>query len=182
MDGSAGFGAAGFGPVPGPPVSARAFGTPIALSARFLDALSSIVSRDCYAEEFCLPRDTCEAQVVSAEEKEAGTRSRARTRFPIPLQRQKPPQRRRRLPLMPTSTPTSCSTITRRCFSRPLIHPSPAISAASIAKGTTRIDIPEGSVAGLVNDMWQRPVIDIGQTGPGKGNGGSIFSSALGRR
>ena len=35
--------------------------------------------------------------------------------------------------------------------------------------GPVVIDIPEGSVAGLVDDMWQRPVIDLGQTGPDKG-------------
>ena len=142
-DGSIGFGAAGRGPVAGLRVSARAFGTLTAPDAHFLKRTVQHRFLRLLCRGFLPACDTCEAQIVSAEEKEAGTRSRARTRFPILLQRQKPPQRRRRLPLMPTSTPTPCSTITRRCFSRPLIHPSPAILAASIAIGTTRIDFPK---------------------------------------
>jgi hypothetical protein len=34
--------------------------------------------------------------------------------------------------------------------------------------GPVVIDMPAGSVAGFVNDMWQRPVVDMGQTGQGR--------------
>jgi hypothetical protein len=41
--------------------------------------------------------------------------------------------------------------------------------------GPVVVDMPEGSVAGFVNDMWQRPVVDMGQTGPDKGKGGKYL-------
>src|SRR5689334_16469935 len=38
--------------------------------------------------------------------------------------------------------------------------------------GPLVIDIPAGPTAGGVSDFWQRTVVDMGQTGPDKGNGG----------
>ncbi len=34
------------------------------------------------------------------------------------------------------------------------------------------IDVPEGPTAGFINDMWQRPVVDLGIPGINKGKGG----------
>jgi hypothetical protein len=48
--------------------------------------------------------------------------------------------------------------------------------------GPVVIDMPEGSVAGFVNDMWQRPVIDMGQTGPDKGKGGKYLIVGPGQK
>ena len=41
--------------------------------------------------------------------------------------------------------------------------------------GPVVVDMPAGSVAGFVNDIWQRPVVDMGQTGPDKGKGGKYL-------
>lgn len=38
--------------------------------------------------------------------------------------------------------------------------------------GPLIIDVPAGPTGGLVNDFWQRPVIDLGLAGPDKGKGG----------
>jgi hypothetical protein len=37
------------------------------------------------------------------------------------------------------------------------------------------IEMPAGPAAGFVNDLWQRPVTDIGQPGPDKGQGGKFL-------
>ena len=37
------------------------------------------------------------------------------------------------------------------------------------------IEMPAGAAAGFVNDMWQRPVTDVGQPGPDKGLGGKYL-------
>ena len=37
------------------------------------------------------------------------------------------------------------------------------------------IEIPAGAAAGFVNDLWQRPVTDIGFPGPDKGQGGKFL-------
>lgn len=38
--------------------------------------------------------------------------------------------------------------------------------------GPMVVRMPAGAVAGFVDDMWQRPLIDMGQTGPDRGVGG----------
>jgi hypothetical protein len=48
--------------------------------------------------------------------------------------------------------------------------------------GPVVIDMPEGEVAGFVNDMWQRPVVDMGQTGPDKGKGGKYLLVGPGQK
>ena len=37
------------------------------------------------------------------------------------------------------------------------------------------VRMPAGAVAGFADDMWQRPLIDMGQTGPDKGQGGKYL-------
>lgn len=37
------------------------------------------------------------------------------------------------------------------------------------------IELPAGQIAGLVNDLWQRPVTDMGLPGPDKGKGGKFL-------
>ena len=41
--------------------------------------------------------------------------------------------------------------------------------------GPLVIDVPTGPTGGLVNDFWQRPVIDLGLAGPDKGKGGKYL-------
>lgn len=41
--------------------------------------------------------------------------------------------------------------------------------------GPLIIDIPAGPTGGLVNDFWQRPVVDLGLAGPDKGKGGKYL-------
>ena len=41
--------------------------------------------------------------------------------------------------------------------------------------GPLIIDVPAGPTGGLVNDFWQRPVIDLGLAGPDKGKGGKYL-------
>ena len=41
--------------------------------------------------------------------------------------------------------------------------------------GPVVIDVPAGPTGGLVNDFWQRPVIDLGLAGPDKGKGGKYL-------
>ena len=40
--------------------------------------------------------------------------------------------------------------------------------------GPVVIDMPGGAAAGFADDMWQRPIIDMGQTGPDKGRAENI--------
>jgi hypothetical protein len=42
-------------------------------------------------------------------------------------------------------------------------------------KGPLVVEVPAGATAGGVLDIWQRPVTDIGQTGPDKGKGGKYL-------
>ncbi len=41
--------------------------------------------------------------------------------------------------------------------------------------GPLVIEVPAGPTGGLVNDFWQRPVIDLGLAGPDKGTGGKYL-------
>ena len=40
--------------------------------------------------------------------------------------------------------------------------------------GPMVVEMPAGAAAGFADDMWQRPLTDMGQTGPDKGNGGTF--------
>jgi hypothetical protein len=42
-------------------------------------------------------------------------------------------------------------------------------------QGPVVIEVPPGAVAGGVLDIWQRPVTDVGQTGPDRGGGGKYL-------
>src|SRR5262249_14706699 len=42
-------------------------------------------------------------------------------------------------------------------------------------KGPLVVEVPAGATAGGVLDIWQRPVTDIGQTGPEKGQGAKFL-------
>jgi hypothetical protein len=42
-------------------------------------------------------------------------------------------------------------------------------------QGPLVVEVPAGATAGGVDDIWQRPVIDMGQTGPDKGQGGKYL-------
>jgi len=39
--------------------------------------------------------------------------------------------------------------------------------------GPLVVEMPAGAAAGFADDMWQRPLVDMGQTGPDRGNGGT---------
>ncbi len=41
--------------------------------------------------------------------------------------------------------------------------------------GPVVIEVPAGSIAGMVDDFWQRPITDIGLPGPDKGKGGKYL-------
>lgn len=47
------------------------------------------------------------------------------------------------------------------------------LSFADLSQGALRIDYPKGQTAGGVLDLWQRPLTDMGLTGPDQGQGGS---------
>ncbi|MCP9773856.1 DUF1254 domain-containing protein [Synechococcus sp. Tobar12-5m-g] len=47
--------------------------------------------------------------------------------------------------------------------------------------GPMVVRMPAGAVAGFADDMWQRPLIDMGQTGPDKGQGGVYVISGPGQ-
>ena len=47
--------------------------------------------------------------------------------------------------------------------------------------GPLMIEMPAGRAAGFVNDLWQRPVTDMGQPGPDKGQGGKFLGSVRSR-
>src|SRR5262245_20144128 len=42
-------------------------------------------------------------------------------------------------------------------------------------RGPLVVDVPAGLTAGGVLDLWQRPITDLGQTGPDKGQGGKYL-------
>jgi hypothetical protein len=42
-------------------------------------------------------------------------------------------------------------------------------------QGPIVVEVPPGAVAGGVLDIWQRPVTDVGQTGPDRGGGGKYL-------
>lgn len=48
--------------------------------------------------------------------------------------------------------------------------------------GPLVIDVPSGPTGGLVNDFWQRPVVDLGLAGPDKGKGGRYLILGPGQK
>ena len=49
------------------------------------------------------------------------------------------------------------------------------INFLSLKDGAIEVNVPAGSMAGMFLDLWQRPVADIGLTGPDQGKGGSYI-------
>ena len=49
------------------------------------------------------------------------------------------------------------------------------ITFLSLADGPVTVNIPAGKLAGVVLDLWQRPVVDLGLTGPDRGKGGTYI-------
>ncbi len=49
------------------------------------------------------------------------------------------------------------------------------INFLSLKDGAILVNVPAGAIAGMFLDLWQRPVADIGQTGPDQGKGGSYI-------
>ena len=49
------------------------------------------------------------------------------------------------------------------------------LSFYDLRKGALVIDYPKGATAGAILDYWQRPVADLGLTGPDKGEGGKYI-------
>ncbi|WP_425280969.1 DUF1254 domain-containing protein [Roseibium hamelinense] len=47
----------------------------------------------------------------------------------------------------------------------------------NLSEAPLYLEVPAAPVAGAFLDAWQRPVADIGETGPDKGEGGSNSSS-----
>ncbi|MGB5136415.1 MAG: DUF1254 domain-containing protein [Prochlorococcaceae cyanobacterium] len=50
------------------------------------------------------------------------------------------------------------------------------------ATGPMVVRMPAGAVAGFADDMWQRPLIDMGQTGPDRGEGGVYVIAGPGQK
>jgi Protein of unknown function (DUF1254) len=48
--------------------------------------------------------------------------------------------------------------------------------------GPVVIEMPAGAAAGFADDMWQRPLVDMGQTGPDKGEGGKYIIVGPGQK
>jgi hypothetical protein len=48
--------------------------------------------------------------------------------------------------------------------------------------GPMVVRMPAGAVAGFADDMWQRPLIDMGQTGPDRGEGGVYVITGPGQK
>jgi hypothetical protein len=44
-----------------------------------------------------------------------------------------------------------------------------------VAQGPVVIDIPPGAIVGLLDDFWQRNLVDVGLPGPDAGNGGKFL-------
>ncbi|KJY83991.1 hypothetical protein TW81_06615 [Vibrio galatheae] len=49
------------------------------------------------------------------------------------------------------------------------------INFLTLKDGAVKVNVPAGAIAGMFLDLWQKPVADIGQTGPDKGQGGSYI-------
>ncbi len=49
------------------------------------------------------------------------------------------------------------------------------VSWINLAEDTWVLEVPPGAAAGFLQDMWQRPVVDLGIPGPNKGKGGKFL-------
>ena len=49
------------------------------------------------------------------------------------------------------------------------------INFLSLKDGAIKVIVPAGAIAGMFLDLWQKPVCDIGLTGPDKGKGGTYI-------
>ena len=49
------------------------------------------------------------------------------------------------------------------------------INFMSLKDGAIKVNVPAGAIAGMFLDLWQKPVCDIGLTGPDKGKGGTYI-------
>jgi hypothetical protein len=50
-----------------------------------------------------------------------------------------------------------------------------AVINIDVAQGPVVIDIPPGAIVGLLDDFWQRNLVDVGLPGPDAGNGGKFL-------
>ncbi|MGE8064796.1 DUF1254 domain-containing protein [Pseudomonas sp. NPDC089569] len=55
------------------------------------------------------------------------------------------------------------------------------ITFGNLSKGPIVLEMPVGNTAGMVMDFWQRPMTDIGQAGPDKGQGAKYLLVGPGR-
>ncbi len=49
------------------------------------------------------------------------------------------------------------------------------VSWINLSQDTWVLEVPAGAAAGFLNDMWQRPGVDLGVPGPNKGKGGKFL-------
>ena len=56
------------------------------------------------------------------------------------------------------------------------------ITFGDLTKGPIVIEMPVGNTAGMVMDMWQRPMTDLGQAGPDRGKGGKYLLVGPGQK
>jgi hypothetical protein len=50
-----------------------------------------------------------------------------------------------------------------------------AVVNIDVARGPVVIEIPPGAIVGLLDDFWQRSLVDVGLPGPDAGNGGKFL-------
>jgi hypothetical protein len=56
------------------------------------------------------------------------------------------------------------------------------ITMGNLSKGPIVVEVPPANTAGMVLDMWQRPMTDLGQAGPDKGKGGKYLLVGPGQK
>ena len=56
------------------------------------------------------------------------------------------------------------------------------VSWINLSQGIWVLEVPAGAAAGFLNDMWQRPVVDLGVPGPNKGKGGKFLVLGPGQK
>jgi len=76
--------------------------------------------------------------------------------------------------LMETKTLSDKLGILTANATTPYIFCTPNLSKT----GPVVIEVPAGSIAGMVDDFWQRPFTAIGLPGPDKGKGGKYLITA----
>jgi hypothetical protein len=74
---------------------------------------------------------------------------------------------------MTWASPTSSSVPSRSgSLQRHTIY---AVINIDVAEGPVVIDVPPGAIVGLLDDFWQRSLVDVGLPGPDAGNGGKFL-------